>query len=85
MSLVEEQLPRYRLKQDYIAQCGGPRHEDWTLHTPALTPAPTQLSPEQAGAALDYFVSCGARLTHTACPALPSPVLTPRARDCPAP
>ena len=63
VSLVEEHLPRYRLKQDYLAQHGGPQHEDWTLRTPALTPAPTQLSPEQAGAALDYFVSCGARLT----------------------
>ena len=46
---MEEHLPRYRLKQDYLAQHGGPQHEDWTLRTPALTPAPTQLSPEQAG------------------------------------
>ena len=61
VSLVEEAIPRYKLKQDYLAEFGGPEHGDWTVKTPVLTPAEHSvgLTPEQAEATLDYFVSCG--------------------------
>jgi len=62
---VEESIPQYTLKQDYLTQFGGSGHEDWTAEvpTPVLTTHNTGLTPEQAGATLDYFVSCGDRLT----------------------
>lgn len=63
VSLVEESIPRYQLTQDYLCQFGGEEHEDWVVHTPALPPAPSLLTPEQAEATLHYFVSCGQRLT----------------------
>lgn len=67
MSLVEEQLPRYRLTQDYLTEFGGAVNNDqWVVNTPALTSEDTDLSsltPEQAEATLEYFVACGDRLT----------------------
>ena len=62
---MEESIPQYTLKQDYLTQFGGSGHEDWTaeVSTPVLTTHNTGLTPEQAGATLDYFVSCGDRLT----------------------
>ena len=61
VSLVEESLPQYRLKQDYLASFGGSDHQDWTIKTPVLSSSNTRLTPEQAEATLDYFVSCGDR------------------------
>ena len=63
MSLVEEQLPRYRLKADYLTQFGGVDHEHWVVKTPALVTSAASLTPEQAEATLEYFVTCGDRLT----------------------
>ena len=65
VSLVEEQLPRYRLKADYLTQFGGVDHEHWVVKTPALVTdtGATSLTPEQAEATLGYFVACGDRLT----------------------
>ena len=63
VSLVEETIPRYQLKQDYLTQFGGAEHEDWVVQTPALSSGPSLLTPEQAEATLQYFVTCGDRLT----------------------
>ena len=66
MSLVEERLPRYRLRADYLTQWGGAvDHDSWVVKTPALGPHNTaaSLTPEQAEATLEYFVTCGDRLT----------------------
>ena len=65
MSLVEEQLPKYRLKADYLTQFGGVAHEHWVVKTPALVTdtGAASLTPEQAEATLEYFVACGDRLT----------------------
>lgn len=62
---IEEnvKLPRYFLKQDYISQFGGEPHKDWIVKTPVLDFENTQITPHQAEATLDYFVSCGERLT----------------------
>lgn len=51
--------------QDYLTESGLP-DDDWgVIPTPVLPPDPAQpaLTPEQAGAALHYLVSGGARLT----------------------
>ena len=63
ISLVEESIPRYQLKQDYLTQFGGPEHDDWVVQTPALSSGPSLLTPEQAEATLQYFVTSGHRLT----------------------
>ena len=63
ISLVEERIPKYQLKQDYLTQFGGQDNEDWVVQTPALPPGPTELTPAQAEATLQYLVSCGDRLT----------------------
>ena len=66
MSLVEEQLPRYRLRADYLTQFGGSVDNDnWVVKTPALVTdtSASSLTPEQAEATLEYFVTCGDRLT----------------------
>ena len=63
VSLVEETIPRYQLKQDYLSQFGGAEHEDWVVQTPAISPGPHRLTPEQAEATLQYFLTCGDRLT----------------------
>ena len=66
MSLVEEQLPRYRLRADYLTEFkGGVDNEHWVVRTPALVKDNTaaSLTPDQAEATLQYFVACGDRLT----------------------
>jgi len=62
VSLLEESIPRYRLRQDYLTQFAGNENEDWVIETPVLKSS-ANLTPEQAEATLDYLVSCGDRLT----------------------
>ena len=70
VSLVEEQLPRYKLRADYLtefkSQGGAVDNDQWVVRTPALRTEDTDLAsltPEQAEATLGYFVACGDRLT----------------------
>jgi trafficking kinesin-binding protein 1 len=64
VSLLEEQLPRYTLRQDFLTKFQGAANADWVIQTPVLPAAQGGgLTPEQAGATLDYLVSCGDRLT----------------------
>jgi len=62
VSLLEESIPRYRLRQDYLTQFAGNDNEEWVIETPVLKSS-ANLTPEQAEATLDYLVSCGDRLT----------------------
>jgi len=62
VSLIEESIPKYKLRQDYLTEFGGIDNEDWVIKTPALNTS-AKLTPEQAEATLDYLVSCGDRLT----------------------
>ena len=62
VSLIEESIPKYRLRQDYLTEFGGNENEDWVIETPVLKNSET-FTPEQAEATLDYLVSCGDRLT----------------------
>ena len=64
VSLLEEQLPQYTLRQDFLTQFSGCPNPDWVVETPCLQePVGRGLTPEQAEATLDYLVSCGDRLS----------------------
>ena len=64
VSLVEETIPKYTLRQDVLTEFGGCENPDFVIKTPVLkSENPTPLTPEQAEAALNYFISCGERLT----------------------
>ncbi|XP_041374534.1 trafficking kinesin-binding protein 1-like isoform X3 [Gigantopelta aegis] len=64
VSLIEEQIPRYRLRADTTTQFGGYNHKDWIIQTPIVPPdLDLTLTDEQIGGTLDYFVLCGDRLT----------------------
>ena len=63
ISLIEESIPKYRLRQDFLTEFTGYENDDWILQTPLLKTEELKLSPEQAKATLDYLVSCGDRLS----------------------
>ena len=76
MSLLEEPVPKYRLRADYLTRHGGYSNQDFLekdlegfiIKTPTLTKEQEEgitgkLTPEQAEAALEYFVLCGDRLS----------------------
>ncbi|XP_041101038.1 trafficking kinesin-binding protein 1-like isoform X1 [Polyodon spathula] len=59
ISLLEEQLPHYKLRADTIY---GYDHDDW-LHTPLISPdANIDLTTEQIGETLKYFLLCAERV-----------------------
>ena len=76
VSLLQEPLPKYRLRADYLTQHGGYTNQDFSekpvegfvINTPTLSTEQEQqikgsLTPEQAEATLEYFVLCGNRLS----------------------
>ncbi|XP_076033795.1 trafficking kinesin-binding protein milt isoform X2 [Oratosquilla oratoria] len=64
ISLVQEQIPQYRLRADTISQFAGYDNSDWAVPFPALREEEASaLSPEQAEGALAYFVLCGNRVS----------------------
>ncbi|KFO33300.1 Trafficking kinesin-binding protein 1 [Fukomys damarensis] len=59
ISLLEEQLPHYKLRADTIY---GYDHDDW-LHTPLISPeASISLTTEQIEETLKYFLLCAERV-----------------------
>ncbi|XP_017396195.1 trafficking kinesin-binding protein 1 [Cebus imitator] len=59
ISLLEEQLPHYKLRADTIY---GYDHDDW-LHTPVISPdANVDLTTEQIEETLKYFLLCAERV-----------------------
>nr|XP_009686096.1 PREDICTED: trafficking kinesin-binding protein 1 isoform X3 [Struthio camelus australis] len=59
ISLLEEQLPHYKLRADTIY---GYDHDDW-LHTPLISPdASIDLTTEQIEETLKYFLLCAERV-----------------------
>ncbi|XP_005383607.1 PREDICTED: trafficking kinesin-binding protein 1 isoform X1 [Chinchilla lanigera] len=59
ISLLEEQLPHYKLRADTIY---GYDHDDW-LHTPLISPdANIDLTTEQIEETLKYFLLCAERI-----------------------
>lgn len=64
VSLIEEQIPLYRLRADTLTQFSGYDNEDWYVHTPVISPdAEIDLSPELIEGTLKYFLLCGDRIS----------------------
>ncbi|XP_049276817.1 trafficking kinesin-binding protein milt isoform X5 [Anopheles funestus] len=64
-SLLEEQIPRYKIRADTTTTFGGYENQDWFVQYPAL-PIPTEglgLTTEQTREALNYFLLCGNRVS----------------------
>ncbi|KAG7188007.1 hypothetical protein KM043_013961 [Ampulex compressa] len=57
ISLLEEQIPRYKLRADTLTQFQGYENADWFVPSPALKPedADLKLSPDQIRETLNYF------------------------------
>lgn len=65
ISLLEEQIPRYRLRADTLTQFTGYENQDWFIPTPALKleEADLNLTPDQIREALNYFLLCSNRVS----------------------
>ncbi|EFN71844.1 Trafficking kinesin-binding protein 1 [Camponotus floridanus] len=58
ISLLEEQIPRYRLRADTLTQFQGYENADWFIPSPALKSEDVdlKLSPDQIRETLNYFI-----------------------------
>ncbi|XP_076162683.1 trafficking kinesin-binding protein milt isoform X2 [Ptiloglossa arizonensis] len=65
ISLLEEQIPRYRLRADTLTQFQGYENADWFIPSPALksVDADLKLSPDQIRETLNYFILCSNRVS----------------------
>lgn len=64
ISIVQEQIPCYKLRADAASKFAGYDNSDWTVPFPALKESEVEaLSPEQAEGVLAYFVLCGSRVS----------------------
>lgn len=65
VSLIEEQLPRYRLRADTLTEFGGYDKEDWSIVPSPCLPSPDtlDLTPELIKETLNYFVVSGERVS----------------------
>lgn len=64
-SLLEEKIPKYRVRADTLTQFGGYSNQDWFVPTPAL-PIPPEglgLTKDQVRETLNYFLLCGNRVS----------------------
>ncbi|EGI69930.1 Trafficking kinesin-binding protein 1 [Acromyrmex echinatior] len=63
ISLLEEQIPRYRLRADTLTQFQGYENADWFIPAPALKSEDVdlKLSPDQIRETLNYFSAVNAR------------------------
>ncbi|KAG7307273.1 hypothetical protein JYU34_007436 [Plutella xylostella] len=57
VSLLQEHIPKYRLRADSITQFGGYENQDWFIPSPALpvSDADLKLTPDQIRETLNYF------------------------------
>ena len=71
ISLLDEELPRYRLRADYLTEFGGYANADFAdasvIETPCLPEGDEErlvgLTGEQAEATLEFLISSGQRLS----------------------
>ncbi|XP_064539159.1 trafficking kinesin-binding protein milt isoform X2 [Drosophila montana] len=64
-SLLEEQIPKYKVRSDFLTDFSGYANEDWFVPAPALT-IPVEglgLTKEQTRECLNYFLLCGNRVS----------------------
>ncbi|XP_075151715.1 trafficking kinesin-binding protein milt isoform X2 [Haematobia irritans] len=64
-SLLEEQIPKYKVRSDFLTNFAGYSNQDWYVPAPALTiPADgLGLTKEQTRETLNYFLLCGNRVS----------------------
>ncbi|KAI8435130.1 hypothetical protein MSG28_003507 [Choristoneura fumiferana] len=57
VSLLQEHIPKYRLRADSLTQFGGYENQDWFIPTPALPVSDNDLAltPDQIRETLNYF------------------------------
>ncbi|KAK5644883.1 hypothetical protein RI129_006183 [Pyrocoelia pectoralis] len=65
ISLLEEQIPKYRLRADTLTKFGGYENQDWFIPSPALQieESDLKLSPDQIRETLNYFLLCSNRVS----------------------
>ncbi|XP_037913728.1 trafficking kinesin-binding protein milt isoform X3 [Hermetia illucens] len=64
-SLLEESIPKYKIRADAITQFAGYENQDWFVPSPALPipPEGLHLTKEQIRETLNYFLLCGNRVS----------------------
>ncbi|XP_028040968.1 trafficking kinesin-binding protein milt isoform X2 [Bombyx mandarina] len=65
VSLLQEHIPKYRLRADSLTQFGGYENQDWFIPSPALpvSSADLELTPDQIRETLNYFLLCSNRVS----------------------
>ncbi|XP_023298912.2 trafficking kinesin-binding protein milt isoform X3 [Lucilia cuprina] len=64
-SLLEEQIPKYKVRSDFLTEFSGYSNQDWYVPAPALEIPPDGLglTKEQTRETLNYFLLCGNRVS----------------------
>ncbi|XP_065356318.1 trafficking kinesin-binding protein milt isoform X2 [Calliphora vicina] len=64
-SLLEEQIPKYKVRSDFLTEFSGYSNQDWFVPAPALEIPPDGLglTKEQTRETLNYFLLCGNRVS----------------------
>ncbi|XP_063377947.1 trafficking kinesin-binding protein milt isoform X1 [Cydia fagiglandana] len=65
VSLLQEHIPKYRLRADSLTQFGGYENQDWFIPSPALPVSDNDLAltPDQIRETLNYFLLCSNRVS----------------------
>lgn len=65
VSLLQEHIPKYRLRADSLTQFGGYENQDWFIPSPALplSSEDLALTPDQIRETLNYFLLCSNRVS----------------------
>ncbi|XP_068629438.1 trafficking kinesin-binding protein milt isoform X2 [Battus philenor] len=65
VSLLQEHIPKYRLRADSLTQFGGYENQDWFIPSPALPVSSDDLAltPDQIRETLNYFLLCSNRVS----------------------
>ncbi|XP_059054436.1 trafficking kinesin-binding protein milt isoform X2 [Achroia grisella] len=65
VSLLQEHIPKYRLRADSLTQFGGYENQDWFIPSPALPLSSDDLAltPDQIRETLNYFLLCSNRVS----------------------
>ncbi|XP_039292744.1 trafficking kinesin-binding protein milt isoform X2 [Nilaparvata lugens] len=66
ISLLEEQIPQYKLRADTLTQFIGYENQDWFIPSPALKPEDSNtaaLTTDQIRETLNYFLLCSNRVS----------------------
>lgn len=64
-SLLEEKIPKYKIRADILTEFGGYQNQDWFIPAPTLPipPEGLELTKDQIRETLNYFLLCGNRVS----------------------